>query len=132
MKMARAPGRRDVMPDVASCGAGDRERLVQRLRHLAVARSDAAVMGTRAHGASDRRHAMVHNDCCSIPEGLVKARPGADLNRRGGDGALRARTVMMGQSSKNMVLVAAVSSVVAAISGCGAGGAGAGNGGSNG
>ena len=34
VKMARSPGRRDVMPDVASCGARDRKGLVQRLRHL--------------------------------------------------------------------------------------------------
>ena len=34
VKMPRSPGRRDVMPDVTSCGAGDRKRLVQRLRHL--------------------------------------------------------------------------------------------------
>ena len=34
VKMPRSPRRRDVMPDVASCGAGDRKRLVQRLRHL--------------------------------------------------------------------------------------------------
>ena len=33
VKMPRSPGRRDVMPDVTSCGAGDRKRLVQRLRH---------------------------------------------------------------------------------------------------
>jgi hypothetical protein len=33
VKMPRSPRRRDVMPDVASCGAGDRKRLVQRLRH---------------------------------------------------------------------------------------------------
>ena len=75
VKMARSPRRRDVMPDVAPCGARDRKRLVQRLRHRSrlpelrarparrVARprrfpTKCEVAAGRAHDAGPRRRRL--------------------------------------------------------------------------
>jgi len=53
VKVPRSPGRRDVMPDVTSCGAGDRKRLVQRLRHLSTLPEVAAIAARRCRLSFD-------------------------------------------------------------------------------